>query len=152
MELWVGGKIVASEPKGNRPCAGSQSDGGVSVRPIQPNESTAAQPADSGVQRRRRSSCTRRRTTTTRTDTTRTDYYGYPYYGYSPFFYPSIAIYGGGFYRGGFLGGGMRGGGVRGGGGGFGADAGGVAEFRERPQGVATHGALPQRAALFRSQ
>ena len=118
LELWVGGKIVASEPKGNRACAGSQSNGGVSVRPIQPNESTAAQPADSEY-------------TAPPVVVSAPpydyypygyypyDYYGYPYYGYSPYFYPSIGIYGGGFYRGGFFGGGMRGGGMRGGGGGF---------------------------------
>jgi hypothetical protein len=107
LELWVSGKVVASEPKGSRPCAGSQDRRGVTVRPIDPNESTAAQPVDS--------------------DYTQPpvviyaprpyddyyypySYYPYGYYGYSPFYYPSISIYSrGGFGRGGIV----RGGGGR---------------------------------------
>jgi hypothetical protein len=118
LELWVGGKVVASEPKGNRPCGGSVRNGGVTVRPIDQNEAAAAQPVDSGY-------------TAPPVVVYAPPYdsypygyypYGYPYsyYGYSPFFYPSISIYGrfgGGAFRGGGVrGGGVRGGGVRGGG------------------------------------
>jgi hypothetical protein len=113
LELWVGGKVVASEPKGNRPCAGSRNASGVTVRPIDQNAPMAAQPADSGYS-----------APPVVVYAPPYDYYpygyypygyyGYPYYGYSPFFYPSVSIYGG-FRVGGFRGGGFRGGGFRGG-------------------------------------
>jgi hypothetical protein len=96
VELYVGGKVVASEPKGNRACGSRANNGNVTVRPL--DESTAtAQPVDS--------------TTYSAAPVVvyaQPDYYPYgyyypySYYGYSPFFYPSIGIYGG--YRGGFRG------------------------------------------------
>lgn len=112
MELWVNGKVVASEPKGNRACVAQN---GVNVAPL--NQSEQAAPSS---------------------DSTYSaapvvvygqppyyydDYYGYPYYypyayGYSPFLYPSFGFYGriGGFRGGAVRGGGFRGGGIRGGG------------------------------------
>jgi hypothetical protein len=112
MELWVGGKVVASEPKGNRPCTGATRSAGVSVRPIEPNETTEALPVDSGY------------TAPPVVVYARPPYDYYPYgyypygyypsyYGYSPFYYPSISFYGG-IRGGGFRGGGIRGGGSRG--------------------------------------
>jgi hypothetical protein len=112
LELWVNGKVVASEPKGNRACGATQASG-VNVRPMnQEDAQTAAQPGDS---------------TYTAAPVVvyaqppyyYDDYYGYPYYpyayyGYSPFLYPSIGIYGGfgrGFGGRGFIG---RGGVTRG--------------------------------------
>jgi len=102
LELWVNGKVVASEPKGNRPCGAPPNAGGVSVRPIDPNAQAAtAQPLDSGY---------------TQPPVVvyappaydyypyayyPYGYYPYAYYGYGPFFYPSISIYSrGGFRRG----------------------------------------------------
>ena len=115
LELWVSGKVVASEPKGNRPCGAARNSNGVTVRPIDPNESTAAQPVDSGYAQ----------PPVVVYAQPAYDYYypysyyPYSYYGYSPFFYPSVGYYGGGFYGGGYRGGGgfRGGGGVRGGGG-----------------------------------
>ena len=94
LELWVGGKVVASEPKGDRACAGSQNNSGVSVRPIDPNAATSAQPVDSGY------TAPPVVVYAPPYDYYPYDYYGYPYYGYSPYFYPSIGIYGGGFFGG----------------------------------------------------
>jgi hypothetical protein len=110
VELWVGGKVVASEAKGNRACSanGAQGNGSVVVRPL--DQGAAGAPA-----------------TSEQVDPTYTaapvvvyatpDYYPYyyPYYygGYYPYYYPSfgIGVYGrvGGFGRVG--GGGFRGGG-----------------------------------------
>jgi hypothetical protein len=101
LELWVSGKMVASEPKGNRPCAASQNNGGVTVRPIEPYGATAAQPADPGY--------TEPQVVVSAPppyyDYTPYGYYPYAYYpygsyGFSPFYYPSISIYGG-YRRGG---------------------------------------------------
>jgi hypothetical protein len=101
LQLWVGGKVVASEPKGNRPCAASQNTGGVTVRPIEPYGATAAQPADAGYMQP---------PVVVYASPAYNDYYypygyypyasyPYSYYGLSPFYYPSISIYGG-FRRG----------------------------------------------------
>jgi hypothetical protein len=103
VELWVGGKMVASEPKGNRACNGSRSDG-VVVRPLDQSASSSvaiqadtayvapqvvyAQPYDYYYPYAY-------------------GYYPYGYYGYAPYYYPSISIRGG-FGRG--FGGGFRGG------------------------------------------
>ena len=109
LELWVSGKVVASEPKGSRPCGAPQNSGGVTVRPIDPNanESTSVQPVDPGYSA----------PPVVVYASPAYDYYPYDYYGYSPFFYPSVGYYGGGYY-GGYYGGGYRGfGGYRGGGG-----------------------------------
>jgi len=110
LELWVSGKVVASEPKGNRPCAGTPGNGTVTVRPIAPNESTAAEPVDSAYAQ----------APVVVYAQPQYGYYPYgyypyayyPYYGYSPFYYPSgygnVYIGGGyrfGGYRGGRLGG-----------------------------------------------
>jgi hypothetical protein len=99
LELWVSGKVVASEPKGSRPCAGTQDRRGVTVRPIDPNESTAGQPVDSDYTQQ---------PVVIYAPRPYDDYYypysyyPYGYYGYSPFYYPSISIYSrGGFGRGG---------------------------------------------------
>jgi hypothetical protein len=112
MELWVGGKVVASEPKGSRVC-NARNGNAVSGRPVEQSEATEAQPAD----------------TTYRSPAVVVygrpydyfDYYdyGYPYpyayYGYSPFFYPSVSVYArGGFGRFGGFGGFGRGFGGRG--------------------------------------
>lgn len=116
LELWVSGKVVASEPKGNRPCGSARNNNGVTVRPIDPNESTAAQQVDSGYAQPPVVVYAPR----PYYDYYPYDnYYPYSYYGYSPYFYPSVGYYGGGFYGGGYRGGaGFRGGGgVRGGGG-----------------------------------
>ena len=101
LQLWVGGKVVASEPKGNRPCAASQSTPGITVRPIEPYGATAAQPADAGYTQP---------AVVVYAPPSYNDYYypyGYPYayypysyypysyYGASPFYYPSMSIYGG---------------------------------------------------------
>ena len=101
LELWVSGKVVASEPKGNRPCGAARNNNGVIVRPIDPNESTAAQPVDSGYSQPPVVVYAPPRPYY---DYYPYDYYyPYSYYGYSPYFYPSVAIYArGGFGRGGF--------------------------------------------------
>lgn len=105
VELWVGGKVVASEPKGNRACASSQNNG-VTVRSLDQSAQTAAPAGDSTY--------TAAPVVVYAPNPYGYDYY-YPYgyypyaYGYSPFFYPSVAIRGRGF--GGFA----RGGGFRGG-------------------------------------
>jgi hypothetical protein len=95
LELWVSGKVVASEPKGNRPCGGTPDNRGVSVRPLEPNQA-AAQSADSGYAE-----------PPVVIYAPRPYYYDYyypyayyryPYYGFSPFFYPSVSIYARGGY------------------------------------------------------
>ena len=113
LELWVNGKVVASEPKGNRACAAAQGNG-TNVRPL--NESTTtAQPDDSTY-------TSAPVVVYAQPPYYYNDYaypYYYPYYGFSPFIYPSFGFYGrfgGGFRGGGFRGGGVRGGGIRGGG------------------------------------
>lgn len=101
MELWVGGKVVASEPKGNRACA-ARNGNGVSVRPLDQNESTAAQPQDTVY-----SAPPVVVYGTPYYDYGYWDPYPYAYWGYSPFFYPSVGIYArGGFggYGRGFVG------------------------------------------------
>jgi hypothetical protein len=107
MELWVRGKVVASEPKGNRACNGTaaQGNGTVSVRPLDQSDNAAVAVAPQA-------------------ETAApvvvypdpydyydyNDYYPYPYYGYYP--YAGFSIYGraplghgfgrvGGFGRGG---------------------------------------------------
>jgi hypothetical protein len=98
VELYVGGKVVASEPKGNRACGSSMTNGsGVTVRPLDQSAAPAAQGVDSTY------------VAPPVVVYAQPDYY-YPYadyypysyygYGYSPYFYPSIGIYGGGFGRG----------------------------------------------------
>ena len=86
LELWVNGKVVASEPKGNRPCAPAN---GVNVAPL--NQSAqAAQPVDSTY--------TAAPVVVYAQSPYYYDYYPYyypyAYYGYGPYFYPSIGIYG----------------------------------------------------------
>jgi hypothetical protein len=120
LELWVNGKVVASEPKGNRACGAAQGNG-VNVQALNQDAETSAAPADSGYS-----------APPVVVYAQPGSYYGddyypyypyspYAYYGYSPFLYPSIGFYGGfgrGYgYGGGIRGGGVRGGGVRGGGG-----------------------------------
>jgi hypothetical protein len=120
VELWVGGKVVASEPKGNRPCAGSgnaQNSGAVVVRPLDQTQATGA---------------------TQQIDPTYSAppvvvyaqppdyYYPYAYGGFYPYYsYPSVGFYGyggygyGGYGYGGYARGGFGHGGIgRGGGGG----------------------------------
>jgi hypothetical protein len=110
VELWVNGKVVASEPKGNRACGAPQGNG-VNVHPLNQGEQTAAQPGDSAY-----------------TNAAVVVYgqppyyypdyypyyYPYGYYGYSPFFYPAFGFYGRTVVRGG----GFRGPVIRGGRGG----------------------------------
>ncbi len=92
MELWVGGKVVASEPKGNRPCGAPRrgaSNNGVSVRPIDPDAEMSAQPADSAYTQP---------AVVVVADRPYYDdfypygYYPYQYYGYSPFFYGGVGV------------------------------------------------------------
>jgi hypothetical protein len=97
VELYVGGKVVASEPKGNRACGAARNGGnGVTVRPLDESTAAAPQTVDSTY------------SAAPVVVYAQPDYYPYgyyypyAYYGYSPFFYPSIGIYGG--YRGGFRG------------------------------------------------
>jgi hypothetical protein len=110
MELWVGGKVVASEPKGNRACGAAQNSGGVTVRPLDQNAQAAAQPMDSAYAAA---------PVVVYAPPPAYDYYpyaygyypyGYGYFGYAPYYYPSIGIYGRGFVGrvGGFRGRGRR--------------------------------------------
>jgi hypothetical protein len=115
VQLFVGGKVVATEPKGNRACASNRQGGnGVTVRPLDQSAQTAAQPVDSGYQQ----------APVVVYASPYSDYYypysyyDYPYFGYSPFFYGGVGIYGG--YRGGFRGGPVGRGSVGRGGGGRG--------------------------------
>lgn len=87
MELWVNGKVVASEPKGNTACAPAN---GVSVAPLNQANQTAA-PADSAyspapVVVYAQPPCYY--------DACYPYPYYYPYYGYGPYFYPTIGFYG----------------------------------------------------------
>ena len=112
MELWVGGKVVASEPKGNRACT-ARNGTGVSVRPLDRSEAASAQPEDTTYS-------SPAVVVYGRPYDYYDDWYGSPYgyYGYSPFFYPSVGIYSrGGFGRFGGVGGFGRGFGGRGPGG-----------------------------------
>jgi hypothetical protein len=90
MELWVSGKVVASEPKGNRACQNTPaSSNGVVVRPLDPNANTqTAQPetVDGG-------------TTSSAPVVVYADpyyypygWYPYPYYGYG-WGYPTFGVY-----------------------------------------------------------
>lgn len=103
LELWVNGKVVASEPKGNRACAALPGND-VTAQPLDQSAETSAQPVDSGYT-----------APPVVVYAQPGPYYGYDYYpyypypyayyGYSPFFYPSVSIYGGfgrGIGRGGF--------------------------------------------------
>jgi hypothetical protein len=107
MELWVAGKVVASEPKGNRPCGaarnGTYSNNGVNVRPIDPDAAVAAQPGDTAYVAPEVVIAGPR---PYYDDYYPYGYYPYPYYyGYSPFLYGSIGIRGRGFIGGrGFVG------------------------------------------------
>lgn len=116
MELWVGGKVVASEAKGHRACgaprnarASTSTNNDVSVRPINPDAEMTTAPADSGY--------TEPAVVVVAPRPYYYDsFYGYPYYpygyyGYSPYYYPSIGVRFGGGYRGGFGGRGRVGGG-----------------------------------------
>jgi hypothetical protein len=107
LELWVGGKVVASEPKGNRACGAPQNNGnngGVSVRPLDPNAQTTAQQSDTEYSQPAVVVVAPRAY----------DYYDwyypygyypYGYYGYSPYYYPSVGIYSRGGFGGGIGGG-----------------------------------------------
>jgi hypothetical protein len=90
VELWVNGKVVASEPKGNRACGASRGNG-VNVRPLDQSAETSAQPYDSATY-------TGAPVVVYGQQAPYYDTYPYPYpyayYGYSPFFYPSFGIYG----------------------------------------------------------
>jgi hypothetical protein len=94
MELWVGGKVVASEPKGNRPCgaprSGTYNNNGVNVRPIDPDMAAAA-PADTAYVAPEVVIAAPR---PYYDDYYAYGYYPYPYYGYSPFFYGGIGYRG----------------------------------------------------------
>lgn len=110
VELWVGGKVVASEPKGDRACASSQASG-VTVRPLSQAQAqqTTAQPGDSTYTA---APVVVYAPNPYAYDYYPYSYYPYSYYGYAPFYYPSVVIRGGGGFGRGF--GGFRGG--RGGG------------------------------------
>ena len=92
VELYVGGKVVASEPKGNRACGARANNSGVTVRPLDESTAAAPQQIDSTY------------SAAPVVVYAQPDYYPYDYYypysywGYSPYFYPSVGIYGG--YRG----------------------------------------------------
>ncbi len=105
VELYVSGKVVASEPKGNRACGSSNrmNNNGVTVRPLDQSASTAAQSADTTYSQEAV-------VVYAHPDYYPYGYYPYAYYGYSPFFYPSVGIYSRGFggFRGGFRGRGRR--------------------------------------------
>jgi hypothetical protein len=116
MELWVSGKVVASEAKGHRACGAARNartNGDVSVRPIDPNaEMSTAAPADSAY--------TEPAVVVVAPQPYYYDsFYGYPYYpygyyGYSPFYYPSVGVrVGFGGYGRGFVGRGRGGRGRR---------------------------------------
>jgi hypothetical protein len=126
LELWVGGKVVASEPKGNRACAASgsaQNGGGVVVRRL--DQSGANTPAGSEQIDPAYSA------PPVVVYAPQSTYYdAWPYDGYYGYYDPSFGYYGfgaysygNGGYRGG--GGGYRGGGGRVGGGGGGRVGGG---------------------------
>jgi hypothetical protein len=98
VELSVNGKVVASEPKGNRACGAARGNG-VNVRPLD----QTSQPGDSAY------------TAAPEVVYGSAPYYNYDYdyyypyaygpygyYGYSPFFYPSISVYGRGIGSRGF--------------------------------------------------
>jgi hypothetical protein len=113
VELWVGGKVVASEAKGHRACGAPRNaranSNDVTVRPINPDaEMTTTAPADSAY--------TEPAVVVVAPRPYYYDsYYGYPYYpyysygfyGYSPYYYPSVGVrvgfggFGRGFGRGG---------------------------------------------------
>ena len=100
----MSGKVVASEPKGNRACgAPRNSANGVTVRPLDPSAQMTTQNVDSAYTEPAVGVVAPRPY----------DYgYGYAYdgydpygfYGYSPFYYPSIGFYGRGGYGRGFVG------------------------------------------------
>ena len=96
VELWVNGRVVASEPKGNRPCAAAGN--GVSVQPVNQSAQTATQPGDSTYS-------AAPVVVYAQPPYYYPDYYPYyypyPYYGYGPFFYPSFGFYGRTVIRGG---------------------------------------------------
>ncbi len=102
VELWVAGKVVASEPKGNRACAAggnSQGNGSVAVRPLDqaaaPDAAEQVDPAYSAAP------------VVVYADP---PYYYYPYAyygGFYPYYYPSFSFYGFGGFRGGFVRGGI---------------------------------------------
>jgi hypothetical protein len=104
VELWVSGKVVASEPKGHRACGAPRTaaggNNGVTVRPINPDAEMTSAPADSAYAQPEVVVVAPRPY----------DYYypysygPYGYYGYSPFYYPYVGFYGrvglGGYGRG----------------------------------------------------
>jgi hypothetical protein len=51
LELWVGGTLVASEPKGNRPCAGATQPGGTTLDGGSVQHPDSTQHSDTGVVR-----------------------------------------------------------------------------------------------------
>ena len=88
VELWVGGKVVASEPKGNRACKGTaQTNGDVSVRPLDANDDMTAAPqvVEPGYS-----------SAPVVVYAAPDYYYPYPYYPYSYYGwgYPTIGFYG----------------------------------------------------------
>ncbi len=104
VELWVGGKVVASEPKGNRACGSTQSNG-VTVRSLDQSAQMATQPGDSAAS----AAVVVYAPTPYGYDYYPYGYYPY-YYGYAPYFYPSVVVRGGigrgfGGFRGGRVGG-----------------------------------------------
>ena len=110
LELWVGGKLVASEPKGNRPCpAGGKTQPSGNAQP-----SDSAQHSDTAVVRP--PDQPQAPDSTQQTDSTKrappvftfgppTDIVVYPRHPYDDFYphypYPSVGIYGAGGYAGG---------------------------------------------------
>jgi hypothetical protein len=104
LELWVGGKVVASEAKGNRACGASgsgQGNGSVAVRPLDQSAVPDANgQADTGY------------SAPPVVVYAQPDYSYYPYayggfYPYYPYYYPSFGFYAFGGYRGGFIRGGV---------------------------------------------
>lgn len=99
MELWVSGRIVASEPKGNLACgaprnsrAGGNND--VSVRPIDPSAEMTTTQADSAYSEPAVVVVDRR---PYYDSFYRYGYDPYGYYSYSPYYYGSIGVRVGGF-------------------------------------------------------
>jgi len=100
MELWVGGKVVASEPKGHRACGAARTarpnnSSDVSVRPIDPNTEMNTAQVDSGYAQPEIVVAAPR--PYYYDSFYPYGYYPYGFYGYSPYYYPSIGVRIGGF-------------------------------------------------------
>jgi hypothetical protein len=100
MELWVSGKVVASEAKGHRACGAprnaraSTNNNDVSVRPINANAEMSTVVADSGSVQPEVVVVAPRPYYDSYYPY---GYYPYGFYGYSPYYYPSVGVRFGGF-------------------------------------------------------